>query len=98
LTFSPGDVDFDGVDFSSVIHVNKSNDKTQSVEFFFPVRMMRSFASYDYTGQQLINTGIVAHQRRTLPARPATRRRQELIRADAVPPDARTDHLHLTSR
>lgn len=59
LDFFPGDVDFDGVDFSSVIHVKNSDDKTQSVEFFFPVRMMRCFASYDCTGQQLINAGIV---------------------------------------
>ena len=47
------------MDFSSVIHVKNSDDKTQSVEFFFPVRMMRCFASYDCTGQQLINAGIV---------------------------------------
>src|SRR5215469_2303040 len=59
LDFFPGDVDFDGVDFSSVIHVKNSDDKTQSVEFFFPVRMMRCFASYDCTGQQLINAGMV---------------------------------------
>ncbi|HEX8798792.1 MAG TPA: hypothetical protein VF772_09275 [Terriglobales bacterium] len=59
LDFFPGDVDFDGVDFSSVIHVKNSDDKTQSVEFFFPVRMMHCFASYDCTGQQLINAGTV---------------------------------------
>jgi hypothetical protein len=59
LDFFPGDVDFDGVDFSSVIHMKNSDDKTQSVEFFFPVRMMRCFARYDCTGQQLINAGIV---------------------------------------
>jgi len=59
LDFFPSDVNFDGVDFSSVIHLKNSDDKTQSVEFFFPVRMMRCFASYDCTGQQLINAGIV---------------------------------------
>jgi len=59
LEFFPGEIDFDGVDFSSVIHLKNGDDKTQSVEFFFPVRMMRCFASYDCTGQQLINSGTV---------------------------------------
>ena len=59
LDFFPGDVDFDSVDFSSVIHVKNSYEKTQSVEFFFPVHMMRCFASYDCTGQQLINASTV---------------------------------------
>ena len=31
----------------------------QAVEFFFPFRMMRCFASYDCTGQQLIDSGTV---------------------------------------
>ena len=59
LDFFPGEIDFDGVDFSSVIHLKNGDDKTQSVEFFLPVRMMRCFANYDCTGQQLINSGTV---------------------------------------
>ena len=59
LEFFPGEVDFDGVDFSSVIHLKSAEGKTESVEFFFPVRVMRCFASYDCTGQQLINSGTV---------------------------------------
>ena len=59
LEFFPGDVDFDGIDFSSVIHLKSGDAKTESVEFFFPVRAMRCFASYDCTGQQLINAGTV---------------------------------------
>jgi hypothetical protein len=59
LDFFPAEVDFDGVDFSSVIHLKNGDDKTQSVEFFWPVRMMRCFANYDCTGQQLINSGTV---------------------------------------
>ena len=59
LDFFPGNVDFDGVDFSSVIHLKSGDAHTESVEFFFPVRMMRCFASYDCTGQQLINSGTV---------------------------------------
>ena len=59
LDFFPGNVDFDGVDFSSVIHLKSGDAHTESVEFFFPVRTMRCFASYDCTGQQLINSGTV---------------------------------------
>ena len=59
LDFFPGEVDFDGIDFSSVIHLKSGDDKTQSVEFFLPVRMMRCFANYDCTGQQLINSSFV---------------------------------------
>jgi len=59
LEFFPGDVDFDGIDFSSVIHLKSGDAHTESVEFFFPVRAMRCFAGYDCTGQQLINSGTV---------------------------------------
>ena len=59
LEFFPGDVDFDGIDFSTVIHLKSGEGKTESVEFFFPVRVMRCFGSYDCTGQQLINSGTV---------------------------------------
>jgi hypothetical protein len=53
LEFFPGEVDFDGVDLSSVIHLKNSNDEIQSVEFFFPVPMMRCFANYDCSGSNL---------------------------------------------
>ena len=59
LEIFPSEVDFDGVDFSSVIHLNNSSDSAESVEFFFPIRMMRCFANYDCSGQQLINAGGV---------------------------------------
>jgi hypothetical protein len=59
LDFFPGNVDFDGIDFSSVIHLRGGDAHTESVEFFFPIRVMRCFASYDCTGQQLINSGTV---------------------------------------
>ena len=58
LDYFPGDVDFDGVDFSSIIHV-QDGTKTEAVEFFFPIRMMRCFAAYDCTGQQLLDSGTV---------------------------------------
>lgn len=59
LEYFPPDVDFDGVDFSSVIKVSDPAGKTQSVEFFLPYRMMRCFASYDCTGQQLLDSGTI---------------------------------------
>jgi hypothetical protein len=59
LDFFPPEVDFDGVDFSSVIRLKGDESKTESVEFFFPYRVMRCYASYDCTGQQLINSGSV---------------------------------------
>jgi hypothetical protein len=59
LDFFPPDVDFDGVDFSSVVRLKSDETKTESVEFFFPYRVMRCYANYDCTGQQLINSGTV---------------------------------------
>ena len=59
LDYFPGEVDFDGVDFSSVIHLKGGDARTESVEFFFPNRMMRCFTAYECTGQQLINSGTV---------------------------------------
>jgi hypothetical protein len=59
LDFFPPDVDFDGVDFSSVVRLKTDETKTESVEFFFPYRVMRCYANYDCTGQQLINSGTV---------------------------------------
>jgi len=59
LDFFPGEKDFDGVDFSAVIHLKSGEPQTESVEFFFPFRTMRCFASYDCTGQQLIDSGTV---------------------------------------
>ncbi len=58
LDFFPPDADFEGVDFSSTIHPSDES-QTLSVEFFFPFRMMRCFASYDCTGQQLLDSGTV---------------------------------------
>jgi len=58
LDYFPGDVDFDGVDFSSIIRL-PDGIKTEAVEFFFPIRTMRCFAAYDCTGQQLLDSGTV---------------------------------------
>ena len=58
LDYFPPEVDFDGVDFSSTIRLSDGS-QAESVEFFFPYRMMRCFASYDCTGQQLLDSGTV---------------------------------------
>jgi hypothetical protein len=57
LDYFPPEVEFDGVDFSSTIQV--ADSKSVAVEFFFPYRVMRCFANYDCTGQQLLDSGTV---------------------------------------
>jgi hypothetical protein len=58
LTYFPPDPDFDGVDFSSMVHTADGSSPV-AVEFFFSFRMMRCFAAYDCTGQQLIDSGTI---------------------------------------
>jgi hypothetical protein len=58
LNYFPGDPDFDGIDFSTTLHVADGSSPA-AVEFFFSFRMMRCFASYDCTGQQLLDSGTV---------------------------------------
>ena len=58
LSYFPGDPDFDGIDFSSTIRLPDGSN-TVAVEFFFPFRTMRCFASYDCTGQQLLDSGTI---------------------------------------
>lgn len=58
LTYFPPDADFDGISFSSMVHVTDGSSLL-AVEFFFPFRVMRCFASYDCTGQQLLDSGTV---------------------------------------
>jgi hypothetical protein len=58
LDYFPPEVDFDGVDFSTTIHAS-GEAKSEAVEFFLPYRAMRCFASYDCTGQQLLDSGTV---------------------------------------
>ncbi len=58
LNYFPSDVEFDGVDLSTTVHAS-DDAKSEAVEFFLPFRMMRCFASYDCTGQQLLDAGTV---------------------------------------
>ena len=63
LTYFPGDQNFDGISFSTTVHPRSKPGspaaKALSVEFFFPMEALRRYESYDCTGQQLINEGIV---------------------------------------
>jgi hypothetical protein len=58
LDYFPQTTDFDGVSFSSIIRM-QDGSRSLAVEFFFPFRTMRCFASFDCTGQQLIDSGTV---------------------------------------
>jgi hypothetical protein len=58
LNYFPQDPDFNGVVFSSMIHI-ADGSSPEAVEFFFPFRVMRCFASYDCTGQQLLDSGTI---------------------------------------
>jgi hypothetical protein len=58
LDYFPPEVDFDGVDFSSTVRVGDGS-QAEAVEFFLPYRMMRCFATYDCTGQQLLDSGTI---------------------------------------
>jgi len=63
LTYFPGDQNFDGISFSTTVHGRTKPGvpaiRPLSVEFFFPMESLRRYESYDCTGQQLINDGIV---------------------------------------
>jgi hypothetical protein len=58
LNYFPQDPDFDGIVFSSMVHI-AGGSSPEAVEFFFPFRVMRCFASYDCTGQQLLDSGTI---------------------------------------
>jgi hypothetical protein len=58
LTYMPEQVSFDGIEFSSVLHLSDGST-SEAVEFFFPIRVMHCFAAFECTGQQLIDSGTV---------------------------------------
>jgi hypothetical protein len=64
MGYFKGDLEFDGIAFSTNIHA-QGNDKSsqvqgsEAVEFFFPVNSLRCYETYDCTGQQLIDAGSV---------------------------------------
>lgn len=62
MAYFKGDLDFDGISFSTTIHLGDKPAATQgseAVEFFFPVEALRCYEAYDCTGQQLIDQGSV---------------------------------------
>lgn len=62
MAYFKGDLDFDGIAFSTTIHQGDKADAAQgneAVEFFFPVDSLRCYETYDCTGQQLIDQGSV---------------------------------------
>jgi hypothetical protein len=58
VAYFPQDGGFDGVTFSTTLKLS-DGDNSEAVEFFFPFKTLRCFASYDCTGQQLIDSGMV---------------------------------------
>jgi len=58
LDYFPQTSSFDGVSFSSIVRT-EDGSRSLAVEFFLPFRTMRCFASFDCTGQQLIDSGTV---------------------------------------
>jgi hypothetical protein len=63
LNYFPGSQNFDGFSFSTTVRPRVRPGaplaKALSVEFFFPLESLRRYESYDCTGQQLMNDGIV---------------------------------------
>ena len=63
LEYFKGEQNFDGMGFSTTVHVPgkaaPASTNSEAVEFFFPFSALRCYASYDCTGQELINAGAV---------------------------------------
>ena len=62
MAYFKGDLDFDGIAFSTTIHQGDKPSAAQgseAVEFFFPVDALRCYETYECTGQQLIDQGSV---------------------------------------
>ena len=62
MAYFKGDLDFDGIAFSTTIHQADKAASTQgseAIEFFFPTAALRCYEAYDCAGQQLIDQGFV---------------------------------------
>jgi hypothetical protein len=62
LTYFREEPKFDGISFSTTIHLTTklaAAGKSEAVEFFFPFASLRCYEKYDCTGQQLIDAGTV---------------------------------------
>jgi hypothetical protein len=62
LGYFKDDSQFDGLGFSSTLHLAAKpgpNTNSEAVEFFFPFTALRCYERYDCTGQQLLDAGTV---------------------------------------
>ena len=62
LGYFKDDSQFDGVGFSSTLHLATkpgASANSEAVEFFFPFEALHCYQRYDCTGQQLIDAGTV---------------------------------------
>jgi hypothetical protein len=62
LGYFKDDSQFDGLGFSSALHLSAkpgAGTSSEAVEFFFPFTALRCYERYDCTGQQLIDVGTV---------------------------------------
>ncbi|MGB9072847.1 MAG: hypothetical protein WCC22_09255 [Terriglobales bacterium] len=62
MGYFKGDLEFDGIAFSTTIHAQDKAPSTQgdvAVEYFFTIPGLRCYETYDCTGQQLIDQGAV---------------------------------------
>jgi len=60
MGYFKSDPAFDGIGFSSSLHLSgKAGSSTQAVEFFLPFAALRCYERYDCTGQQLLDAGTV---------------------------------------
>jgi len=62
LGYFKDDSQFDGLGFSSTLHLSTKPGaaaSSEAVEFFFPFTALRCYQNYDCTGQQLIDAGTV---------------------------------------
>jgi hypothetical protein len=61
LSYFKGEQDFDGIGFSTTVHLagKSAVGTSEAVEFFFPLSSLRCYEKYDCTGQQLLDAGTV---------------------------------------
>jgi len=61
LAYFKDEKDFDGIGFSTNIHLaaKSAASASEAVEFFFPLTSLRCYEKYDCTGQQLLDAGTV---------------------------------------
>ena len=63
LTYFPRETDFDGISFSSTVQAKPKPgvhpSAPISIEFFFSLNALHRYESFDLTGQELLNSGII---------------------------------------